>query len=91
MHSKMRGSSSFLIILIVLFLLALGVYFAASRGFGKQIFDRGTTSQSQDDKIMSDLTAQSDSDEIGSIEEDLNSTNLEVVDSGVDQADGELQ
>jgi hypothetical protein len=87
----MRGSSSFIIIVVVLFLLAFGVYLAASGGFGKLNFDRGTIGQSQDDKILSDLNAQSDSDEVISIEKDLNSTNLEVVDNGVDQTDKELK
>ena len=91
MHSKKSGFSSIIIIVVVLFLLVIGVYFAANRGFGRQNSGIDTTGKSQDDKIIQDLSTQSDSDEVGSIERDLNSTNLEVVDSGVDQADKELQ
>ncbi|MBI2618068.1 hypothetical protein HYW58_01315 [Candidatus Kaiserbacteria bacterium] len=80
------------IIIIIVVLLVGGLYFFNTKVDELQGNDLLPTIQSDEetDTIVNQLQSQGTSDEIGAIEEDVNSTDLESLDTELDQLLNEL-
>ena len=75
-------------IVIIVGLLAVGGLYL----WGMQLMqDETMTPQSQSDQVTEDLQTYSTSDDLGSIEADLEATSIDNIDSGASEVEGELQ
>ena len=91
-----RGNATFIVIIIALLVLGLVAVFAVTQfGIGQSLFTNKDTNQSvgpvaSSDKQLDTLNSLSTSDEVGDIEKDLNATDLENVDSDLNNANADL-
>ena len=91
-----RGNATVIVIIIALLVLGLVAVFAVTQfGIGQGLFTNKDANQSVGPVAPSDaqidaLNSQSTSDEVGNIEKDLNGTDLENVDSDLNEVNADL-
>jgi len=92
--NKKRGNITLNIAIIVIIVVSLIIVVAITFFGGTNIFNKNPLdsvgSGVPKDSQVEQLQSQNDSDEILDIENDLNNTNLEEIDSGMDQVSEDL-
>lgn len=92
-----RGTVTFIVLIISLLILgAIAVVAISGFGVGQNLFTNKDSTESVGPQVPTDskidaLDSQSESDEVDSIEKDLNSTQLDGVDSEADRVDQDMQ
>lgn len=92
-----KGTVTFIVLIISLLILgSIAVVAISGFGVGQNLFTRQDSKESVGPQVPTDskidaLNSQSESDEVDLIEKDLNSTQLDSLDSEVDQVDQDMK
>ncbi|MEK7635255.1 MAG: hypothetical protein AAB446_02390 [Patescibacteria group bacterium] len=89
-EKKSKGPLIAVIIILALIIVG-GLYFLKQRVSQPVYTPPATTETAVSDTVTDSLNAQSSSDDLNSIEADLNSTNIDAVDQGASAIDAQLQ